>query len=180
MKRILFSLSLILLTSLGVQAQKERDFADHFVEEHTETAFQVRTISPQMVERMLALQTVETDTELSQILSQIKSIRMVQTSENGSTHLENVNLLAQRNAKRYKVHRTDDTQSIYIRQRKETIVEVVVAIIKNNAFMMFDITGKMDPKFIEKMDQWDEIIQNRNQRKQKEKLHCPNQCLQRH
>jgi len=150
MKALLTTLTALLLT-LAASAQKEQDFALRYMHLYGETAaLSCKTVSPQMIGRMMSL-TEENETAFRQVLSQIKSIRMVQSEsrEEAETLYLKAEELAKANSHRYRPYAQTDDRSIYLRKRGKLIVELVMlARLPNEGFSIVNLTGNMTGDFI--------------------------------
>lgn len=151
MKRFILTILILCLTTT-IWAQKEQDFASHYMELYAEDAsLSCTTVSPTMMERMLKLPNVEDDKQMKAVLAQVKSIRILRNDKHGKADdlygkaLE----LAQQNAKRYKIYAEQESKKIYIRKRGKTIVEIVLLTIQAQNFCMVNITGNMNDKFLQ-------------------------------
>lgn len=151
MKRFLLTLLIACLTT-AVWAQKEQDFASHYMELYAEgTSLSCTTVSPTMMERMLKLPDVEVDKQMRAILAQVKSIRIVSNSKHNESEklYDKAVELAQHNSKRYKLHTDDGGKALYIRKRGKVVVEMVLLTMKAQSFYMVNLTGNMNDKFLQ-------------------------------
>lgn len=152
MKKFLFTLILLMIVAFPSSAQQEHDFAAHFMETYGNTEeLTCTTVSPQMMERIIRLKEVEGGDKNLQVLTQIKSIRIIscgQYSEAGVFY-KKAGMLARENKKRYKRYAEKDDTAIYIRRRGRLIVELVVIRLKDEKnFSLLNFTGNMSDKFI--------------------------------
>lgn len=157
MKNLIITLVFAIGAAFTAQAQNERDFATLFAEAEKTATFEVRTIGPQMLQRMLSLTQVEENETLATMLRQLRSLRVAMASENTEQLFGSANQFAKQNAARYQLHSATDERSVYTRSRKGMIVEVVVLMQQPEKFFIFDLTGKMQPEFIEQMEHWEAI-----------------------
>lgn len=158
MRRYLFTLLILLVAGLGTAfAQSERqDFASRFMTLYAKDYhLDCTTVSPLMMEKMLKLPDVEDDATARQVLSQLKSIRMIMhSSEHDAPHLyANAQLLAQQNAQRYKPQAEETNKSLYLRKRGKVIVELVLFMQSGSDFILIDLTGNMTEAFLQQIQQ---------------------------
>ena len=138
----------LLATALCLNAQNERDFAAHFIEKAEQNELDVKTISPQMMERILDLQETQKNDTLKTLVKQLKSIRVVTAKQNEEKLFDTVEELAKRNSKRYKTKNITPHRLMLTRLRHKQIVEIVLATKENEHFMLIDLTGNMNDEFI--------------------------------
>ena len=154
MKRLLIALTLLIHT-IGISAQKEQDFASRFMEINggLYEGLTCNTVSPYMMERIMKLDTLEDNTDIRKILSQLKSIQIVEAKE--STLSDSLFCTAQRlarqNEKRYKIYANDAYRQIYLRTRNKIIVEMVFITKINQTFSIVNLTGNMDESFLKEL-----------------------------
>ena len=99
MKRVLCLLTLIVLTCVSSEAQ---DFASRFMQEcKSDTAVHCITISPKMMEKMMKSNNGAQNDGMTDILSKLKSTRIVETSHNAEIYLRKAEELMKRNSYRY-------------------------------------------------------------------------------
>lgn len=152
----LFSLLLCTLLGLTAMAQKEQDFASRFMALHsTETSLECTTVSPMMMQRMLQLPDVEDDASLREVLTQLKSIRMVTCDEAAPAEkcFNDALQLARKNPKRYKLHAEEEHKKLYVRRRGKLIVEMVLFMVFESHFSLINLTGNMNEKFLQQLMQ---------------------------
>lgn len=145
----LFALLLLLLLPFAASAQKEEDFSTRFLAGHPDTRFECTTVSPQMMERMLTLKEVEENNSVRDVLRQLKSIRVVSSEQNADQLFDNARQLARRNNRRYEQYSANEQHSIYIRRRKDTIVEMVLLTKRDTTFILLNLTGTMNEQFMD-------------------------------
>lgn len=153
MKKWLLTL-ILALAMLPAAAQREQDFALRYMHLYGEgTSLTCKTVSPQMIARMMQL-TGDSATSVRQVLSQLKSIRVVQgESEAESTKFyDKAEELAKTNSRRYTLYAQTDTRSIYLRKRGKLIVELVMlARMEEEGFSIVNLTGNMSSDFIREL-----------------------------
>lgn len=153
MKKWLLTL-ILALAMLPAAAQREQDFALRYMHLYGEgTSLTCKTVSPQMIVRMMQL-TGDSATSVRQVLSQLKSIRVVQgESEAESTKFyDKAEELAKTNSRRYTLYAQTDTRSIYLRKRGKLIVELVMlARMEEEGFSIVNLTGNMSSDFIREL-----------------------------
>ena len=153
-RKVLLSLLLTFFTAIGCYAQREQDFASRFMALYAEgTSLQCTTVSPLMLERMMRLPNVESDSQTRQVLSQLKSIRMVHnTADNETSPLYNKALkLATRNAARYKLYAQRQSKRLYVRRRGRYIVEMVLFMKHDRHLQLINLTGNMTDSFLKQL-----------------------------
>lgn len=156
MKRLLVLILVVLTTSFSLMAQREQDFVDRYHSLYGEKyELSCRTISPQMMERILQLDDVENDRTATDLLSQIKSVRLIThqaEAEETRDLYDKAVTLATNNARRYKLHSHNDTHSVYTRSHRKQLVEVVVITNKNDrSFTILSLTGNLSKDFLTKL-----------------------------
>lgn len=154
MKPILLAILLFLLSTATASAQKEQDFASRFISLHGEgTSLSCTTISPSMTEQMISLPSVEENEAIKEVLSQLKSIRMAINEDESETDLlfDQAVSLAQKNARRYQAKVEEETKKLYVRERNNLVVEMVLLMKLENLFYLIDLTGNMTEDFLEQV-----------------------------
>lgn len=156
MKRLALLLILIAGAALSAAAQGEQDFAARFAAIYGKTYnLRQRTISPQMMDRILQLDNVEHDDRRAGVVAQLKSIRILtggkNTAEAGALFAKAEDL-AERNRRRYDLHTQADSYSVYTRHHGRRLVELVVISVKDaRTFMLIDLTGNMNDDIIDQI-----------------------------
>ena len=156
MKRLrilcLFILSLCSLVSM--MAQNEQDFASRYMSLYAKgTSLECTTVSPLMLEKMMNLPDVKNDSQMKEVLSQLKSIRMVDnTNEKETWQLYNNALrLAQHNSARYKRYAQRQSKRLFVRRKGGYIVEMVLFMKHNRRFKLINLTGNMTDEFLKQL-----------------------------
>ena len=148
--RRIFLTAIIAITATVASAQSGQDFSTRFMQLYEQTyALKCKTVSPAMMEKVMKLDNVEKDKATRQVLSQLKSIRIVSTKENSESLFTKAQTLAKQNKQRYRPYATGEGNDIYTRKRGKTIVELVVITKKGGHFRLLNFTGNMSPGFIE-------------------------------
>lgn len=153
MKNLLLTL-LTALLPLCAMAQKEQDFSSRFMSLYgNDCEITCTTVSPLMMERMMQLPEVEENEQMRQVLSQLKSIRLLASASETDTPrlFASAKELAQSNPGRYKPYAETDNKCLYTRRRGKTIVEVVLFMTQSSRFTLINLTGNMDERFLEKV-----------------------------
>jgi hypothetical protein len=151
MNRVLCLLTLMVLTCVSSDAQ---DFASRFMQEcKSDTAVHCITISPKMMEKMMKSNNGVQNDGMMDILSKLKSTRIVETAHNAESYLRKAEDLMKRNSYRYSAFSgsaANENSTIYVRKRKNLIVELVMLhkIRHEGKFQIIDFTGNMDNEFI--------------------------------
>lgn len=137
-------------------AQQGQDFASRFMQQCHQDSVECITISPKMMEQMVAKRGELFNDTLIQAISKLKGVRIVQADANGSSYYQRAEALLKKNARRFnylKTFRTDRfTGVFYNRQlRNGKVVELVMAgeTLKGNKFVLINLTGDIDDEFIE-------------------------------
>lgn len=154
MKKLLSTL-LLAFVCIAATAQKEEDFASRYMTLYGEgTSLSCATVSPSMIERMMQLPAEEDNASIKQVLSHLKSIRVVTAANPEETPRlhEQAEALAKKNARRYKPYANDGNKSVYMRRRGELILEIVlIASHPEGTFSIVNLTGNMDDDFISQL-----------------------------
>ncbi len=153
-RRLLLTLVFIISALSLCHAQREQDFASRFMGLYAEgTTLECTTVSPLMLERMMQLPDVEANDHTRQVLSQLKSIRMVHnTAEHETSLLYNKALkLAQRNSARYKPYAQRQSKRLYVRRRGNFIVEMVLFMKYDHHLQLINLTGNMTDDFLKQL-----------------------------
>lgn len=155
MKRLLIILALVIAIPAIALAQKEQDFATKFMELNGNTYKELSrsTVSPYMMERIMKLDTLEDNDEIRKVLSQLKSIQIVEAKGKPACDslFNKATELAQQNPRRYKLYVNDTLRKIYLRTKKDIIVEMVFIANANRAFNLVNLTGNMSESFLKEL-----------------------------
>lgn len=153
MKKWLLSLLMVLATATAT-AQREQDFALRYMHLYGEnSSLACKTVSPQMIARMMQL-TEDSATAFRQVLSQLKSIRVVQNENPAETVTlyDKAEELAKANKRRYTLYARTEDRSIYLRKRGKLIVELVLLTrVETEKFSIVNLTGNMTGDFIREL-----------------------------
>lgn len=156
MKRIVLTLMLALGLLATASAQSGEDFATRFVALHkTEYPDMIcGTVSPNMMERIMLLDTLEENEDLKGLLSQVKSIQIVRNGQTAATDslFAKASRLARLNRNRYHPYKNDKEREIYLRKHKQTIIEMVFISKKQGMFCIVNLTGEMNRKFLDQLE----------------------------
>ena len=115
MKRLL-SILLLALMSMAVTAQKETDFALHFMKMYAQgTSLTCKTVSPTMMSAMLQSDAINKDKDTESLLRQIRSIRTISNDKSSETQAlhEKAETLIKTNKGRYQLYDTFDGKNLY-------------------------------------------------------------------
>ncbi len=156
---MLCTLVLLLSCTIAAMAQREQDFSSRFVSIYSDDhELTCKTISPQMIERILSLKEVAENKQTHQLVSQIKTIRILQGGEDAQeakTLYDNALALAARNNQRYDLYHEGEDVNIYTRHHTKKLVEIVVIrLIEDEAFHMLNLTGDMSADFVNQIRQF--------------------------
>jgi hypothetical protein len=154
MKRVLcfFTITLFSLLSYG---QGGQDFASRFMQQCKEdTAVHCITVSPHMMGQMLKTHSADQNENINQIISKLKSARIITTSHHSEDYYQNAEQMLDRNKYRfqkYKSYRNAHGYGcFYSRSKKDVIVELVMLQndTKFDKLVIVNLTGKIDVEFI--------------------------------
>lgn len=154
MRRLALLLTTLVL-ALTAAAQREQDFASRYMALHGDNhALACRTISPKMMERIMELESVGGDKPVRDVLTQLRSIRILTADEGADARrlFDYAEELARRNAKRYHPYARRENLSVYVRRHGRTLVELVAVRLKGDAeFSLLDFTGNMSEDIVEQI-----------------------------
>lgn len=152
MKQLLLTLLIFLGVGMGASAQNERDFASQYMRlyGHDDENLTCNTVSPLMMERIMNLDTVENNENIRSVMSQLKTIQVLTANgeDEATLHYNQAVDLARKNKKRYRLYRSNKSSSIYVRKKKNLIVEMVYVSHHHNDFRLVSLTGNMNEDFI--------------------------------
>lgn len=152
MKQLLLTLLIFLGVGMGASAQNERDFASQYMRlyGHDDENLTCNTVSPLMMERIMNLDTVENNENIRSVMSQLKTIQVLTANgeDEATLHYNQAVDLARKNKKRYRLYRSNKSSSIYVRKKKNLIVEMVYVSRHHNDFRLVSLTGNMNEDFI--------------------------------
>lgn len=147
-------LLLIAICSLNAQAQNEQDFASRYMSLYAKgTSLKCTTVSPLMLEKMMSLPDVKSDDQKKTLLSQLKSIRMVDNTVKSETQrlYTNAQQLANHNGVRYKLYAQRQSKRLFVRRKDGLIVEMVLFMKYDSYFRLINLTGNMTDEFIKQV-----------------------------
>lgn len=151
LKYILLTLITCMLT-LTASAQKEEDFASRYMTLYAQgTSLECTTLSPDMMELILGLPSVEGNGLAKELLSQLKSIRVVKIRQRPKLP----NSSDWRTAWRKKCQtlqtfcRGGRQTDVYPTARRK-IVEIVM-FMHNGHFQMLNVTGNISESFLQQV-----------------------------
>lgn len=155
MKQLLLTLLIFLGVGMGASAQNERDFASQYMRlyGHDDENLTCNTVSPLMMERIMNLDTVENNENIRSVMSQLKTIQVLTANgeDEATLHYNQAVDLARKNKKRYRLYRSNKSSSIYVRKKKNLIVEMVYVSRNHNDFRLVSLTGNMNEDFIDEI-----------------------------
>lgn len=157
MKRLLALTIALFTVAFTLTAQRQQDFADRFHSLYGEKyQFTCRTISPQMMNRILQLDDVENDQATTDLLSQIKTVRfIVHEADADETRdlYDKAIALATSNSRRYTFHSRNQFYSVYTRRHHKQLVEVVAIGNKyDRTMLVISLTGNFSNDFLTKFE----------------------------
>jgi len=150
MKHLVCTL-LLALVSLAAAAQKEQDFASTFMRLYAQgTSASCTTVSPAMMPKMMELDEVEQNQDVSRTLRSLKSVRLVSCRNKAEAEnlYEKAESLFKANNRRYRLFDTYDGKSLYTRRRGKVIVELILLTCRAGQLTIVDLTGNMNEKFV--------------------------------
>lgn len=133
-----------------------QDFASRFMEEmKPDTCLRCISISPKMIEEVLKINMEKEDARVREIISNLKSIRMVIAKTNGPKYYKKAISLLEKNLNRFDPYLSYkgkfEHYRILVRKRKGVIVELVMLANEKSKFTVVNFTGIMDDEFIDKL-----------------------------
>ena len=150
--RILLCLFAFAMCSVvSMMAQNEQDFASKYMSLYAKgTSLQCTTVSPLMLDKMMNLPDVKSDNQMKEVLSQLKSIRVVDNTNTKETWqlYNNALRLAQHNSARYKRYAQRQSKRLFVRRKGGFIVEMVLFMKHNEHFKLINLTGNMTDEFL--------------------------------
>ncbi|BEH00148.1 hypothetical protein BSYN_24120 [Bacteroides sedimenti] len=151
MKRVLLIICIVLLAG-KVSAQ---DFASRFLEKHLpDTNLTCVTISPKMMEKVMNLE-VDGEQDMMEMISKLKSMRMVTTEVNGQKYYNEALKVLEKNSGRFEPYLSFEDKSenyqIMIRKKKNAIIELVMLMREADNFTVINFTGNMSQDFIARL-----------------------------
>lgn len=153
--KYIWTLILLIASCSTAFAQKEQDFATKFMNIYGNSYKHITCdiVSPSMMQRIMQLDTLNGNSEIRNVLSQLKSIQIVNAlgSPAKDSLFVKAQELAKQNEKRYKLYTNDSVRHIYLRKRNNIIVEMVFIAKKNNRFSLINLTGNMNKDFLEEL-----------------------------
>lgn len=154
MKRLTALLTTFMLV-LAACAQREHDFASHYMERYGRSHnLSCKTVSPKMMERIMELESIDGDRPVREVLSQLRTGRILTAGDTADARqlFDYAAELARRNAKRYRLYAQRDNLSVYVRRHGRAIVELVAVRLKGETdFSLIDFTGNMSEDIIEQI-----------------------------
>lgn len=154
--RLIIIVMLLAAVVTDARSQQQQDFASRFFSLHQDHySLTCKTVSPSMMERVLQLPACEDNAERRQLLSEIRTLRIVSTppgDSSGAALFGMAQDLAHRNNKRYVpvVERQDS--AIYHRRRGKNTLEIVILSLKpNGTFVLTDFTGRLGDDFLQRL-----------------------------
>ena len=148
MKRVLCLTIIILIANM----MKGQDFATRFMKEYpADTILNCITVGPKMMDKMRENEVQQRSAHMEELINSLKSIRIIETQQDIDQYHQRATELLKQNSNRF----TALNEVIYVRRKKNVIVELVaLAVDKNNhSFQIINITGSMDDNFIKNLAQ---------------------------
>lgn len=129
-----------------------QDFSELFLKAYeNDSIFGQVTVSPKMMEEVLQSDAQIND-DMVEVISELKSLRMLMADSAGEEHFSQTLNVIKKNRKRYQYltsqEETNDSCRILVRKKNNQIVELVMVMLKNEGFMLVDITGIIKPESI--------------------------------
>lgn len=149
---LLLAMVLLLGMTQVAHAQNQRDFASQFMRLYAgeDASLKCQTVSPLMMERIMDLDAVENNETIKAVMGQLKSIQILTSAgaENSEDNYQKAVTLAEANNKRYQLYKAREHGAIYLRRKKNVIVELVFVSKSTDTFRMVNLTGNMTEDFI--------------------------------
>lgn len=129
-----------------------QDFSTLFLKAYdNDSIFTQVTISPKMMEEILQSD-AQINEDMAEVISELKSLRMLIANSAGDEHFAQTLGVIEKNRKRYQYltshEEANDSCRILVRKKNDRIVELVMVMLKNEGFMLVDITGVIKPESI--------------------------------
>ncbi len=150
------SLSVICIMAIATLANAQ-DFAMRYMSENKcDTVLKCISISPKMINVVLNTDAQNEEQEqIRAILSNLKSMQIVTSAQNGETYYQKAEQMAQKNTNRFEQYLAFDNENekgkILLHRKDESIVELVMYLCRKDSFQVIDFTGNMDNEFIDKL-----------------------------
>ena len=156
MKRVL-CLLVIIMATITAMAQRGQDFASRFMQEcKNDSAVSCITVSPKMMEQLMAMEGNNRNDSLMQAIAKLKSMRIVQADKSGENYYHQAEALLKKNAKRFehvKNFRTERAEGFFYQRKKgdDKVVELVMVCLSrtDNRYVLINLTGDIDEEFVE-------------------------------
>ena len=156
MKRVL-CLLVIFMATITAMAQRGQDFASRFMQEcKNDSAVNCITVSPKMMEQLMAMEGNNRNDSLMQAIAKLKSMRIVQADKSGENYYHQAEALLKKNAKRFehvKNFRTERAEGFFYQRKKgdDKVVELVMVCLSrtDNRYVLINLTGDIDEEFVE-------------------------------
>ena len=149
--------ALLWTMALPAAGQREQDFALRFMKQYAAHNDQVSctTISPAMMEKMMKVATSENQAHVKNVLSHLKSIRVVSSKPGATTDAlsRKALQLMNTNTRRYQPLTGEPPKEdggLWIRSKGKTIVELVM-IDTTKGLQIVNLTGNMDRAFLQEI-----------------------------
>lgn len=152
MKRILLMAYMMGVVCL-LSAQ---DFASRFMQEMKgDTCLKCISISPKMMEEVLKVDREQAGKKVKDMISNLKSMRMIVARTNGTVYYKKALGLLEKNLNRFDPFLSYKGKSehyrILVRKRKGMIIELVMLAREKDKFTVVNFTGMMDDEFIDEL-----------------------------
>lgn len=135
-------------------AARAQDFASRYMaEQGRDSTLTCISVSPKMMEEILDRGIERNDTTgMADIISRLKSMRIVSADRGGKNHFRQAEEMAQKNSARFKklasYDEGKDRCRIFVREQKTQIVELVLLRQEGRRFTVINFTGNMNREFI--------------------------------
>ena len=156
MNRMRRSLTVVCLVAVAALANAQ-DFATRYMgENRCDTVLKCISIGPKMISVVLnAGAQNEEQEQIKAILSNLKSMQIVTSTQNGEAYYEKAEQMAQKNTNRFEQYLAFDNENeegkILLHRRDDSIVELVMYLHRKEFFQVIDFTGDMDDEFIDRL-----------------------------
>ena len=142
--------------TISTVALSAQDFATRFMASHKQDAnVTCITISPTMMEKILKVDAVEKDDNMTDVISNLKSMQLLTSQVKVLHYYNDAMQIIEKNSDRFEPYLSfkgeKEECKIMIRKNKGVIVEMVMLSHKRHQFSVINLTGNMNQEFISKL-----------------------------
>jgi hypothetical protein len=150
------SVLLALLMTISSMAGMAQDFATRFMTEHQQDGhISCITISPTMMNKILKVDAVEKDENMSEMISNLKSMQLITSDVRPLHYYREALKIIDKNADRFEPYHSFKDHGgegkIMLRKHKGVIVEMVLLKKTRYKFSVINFTGNMSEEFISQL-----------------------------